>query len=68
MVDINGLRCYNHTELDCCETGDNPSLKNFTFHDFSNWMLLVYSLSFTQATALVKEEHLLRSHYIYRVD
>ena len=27
MVDINGLRCYIHTELDCCETGDNPSLK-----------------------------------------
>ena len=24
MVDINGLRCYIHTELDCCETGDNP--------------------------------------------
>ena len=22
MVDINGLRCYIHTELDCCETGD----------------------------------------------
>ena len=27
MVDINGLSCYIHTELDCCETGDNPSLK-----------------------------------------
>ena len=26
MVDINGLRCYIHTEMDCCETGDNPSL------------------------------------------
>ena len=27
IVDINGLRCYIHTEMDCCETGDNPSLK-----------------------------------------
>ena len=27
MVDTNGLRCYIHTEKDCCETGDNPSLK-----------------------------------------
>ena len=27
MVDINGLRCYIQTEIDCCETGDNPSLK-----------------------------------------
>ena len=27
MVDINGLRCYIHTEMDCCETGDNLSLK-----------------------------------------
>ena len=27
MVDINGLRCYIHTEVDYCETGDNPSLK-----------------------------------------
>ena len=27
MVDINGLRRYIHTEMDCCETGDNPSLK-----------------------------------------
>ena len=26
MVDINGLRCYIHTELDCCETGDNISV------------------------------------------
>ena len=26
MVDINGLRCYIHTEMDYCETGDNPSL------------------------------------------
>ena len=26
MVDINGLSCYIHTEMDCCETGDNPSL------------------------------------------
>ena len=23
MVDIDGLRCYIHTEIDCCETGDN---------------------------------------------
>ena len=27
MVDINGLRCYIHMKIDCCETGDNPSLK-----------------------------------------
>ena len=27
MVDTNGLRCYIHTEMDCCDTGDNPSLK-----------------------------------------
>ena len=27
MVDINGSRCYIHTEMDCCETGDNLSLK-----------------------------------------
>ena len=27
MVDINGLRCYIHTEIGCRETGDNPSLK-----------------------------------------
>ena len=27
MVDINGLRCYIHTEMDCCETGNDPSLK-----------------------------------------
>ena len=27
MVDISGLRCYIHTEMDFCETGDNPSLK-----------------------------------------
>ena len=27
MVDINGLKCYIHTEMDSCETGDNPSLK-----------------------------------------
>ena len=27
MVDINGLRCYIHTEMACCETGDNPSMK-----------------------------------------
>ena len=27
MVDINGLRCYIHTEMDCYETGDNPSLQ-----------------------------------------
>ena len=29
MVDINGLRCYIHMKIDCCETGDNPSLKVF---------------------------------------
>ena len=27
LVDTNGLRCYIYTEKDCCETGDNPSLK-----------------------------------------
>ena len=27
MVDINGSRCFIYTEMDCCETGDNPSLK-----------------------------------------
>ena len=26
MVDINDLRCYIHTEMDYCETGDNSSL------------------------------------------
>ena len=25
MVDINGLKCYIHTGMDCCETGDNQS-------------------------------------------
>ena len=27
MVDINGLRCYTHTELDCYETRDDLSLQ-----------------------------------------
>ena len=27
MVDTNGLRCHIHTEMDCCDTGDNLSLK-----------------------------------------
>ena len=27
---INGLRCYIHTEMDCCETGEDPSLKVLT--------------------------------------
>ena len=27
MVYINGLRCYIHMEMDCCETGDNPRQK-----------------------------------------
>ena len=28
MIDINGLKCYIHTEMDCCETGDNPSAES----------------------------------------
>ena len=28
MIDINGLRCYIQTEMDCCETGDNLSLQS----------------------------------------
>ena len=27
MVDISGLRCYIYTEMEFCETVDNPSLK-----------------------------------------
>ena len=27
MVDINGLKCYIHTEMDCYGTGENPNLK-----------------------------------------
>ena len=52
MVDINGLRCYIHTEMDCCETGDNPSLVElseifgiFCFPMFSNLIKLFHESS-----------------------
>ena len=41
MVDINGLRCYIHTEMDCCETGDNLSLKVLKIENLADSSLCV---------------------------
>ena len=30
MVDRNGLRCYIHTELDCCETNCDLSTTSYS--------------------------------------
>ena len=46
MVDINGLKCYIHTEMDCRKTGDNPSLKVLmkNLKSYWQWPLSEYEI------------------------